>query len=255
MIAGLLRESSTKATFVALLFVAVANPCLSQTTGCKNNWPPDKIKAEEQLANYREAIKQRNYRAAVPGIQWFLKNAPNWNTKLYVDGTEVYNKLAAAERNPTKKQVLVDSLMWLYDEQIKQCGDEINVLNRKATHASIYNAQNKDKTAEVLSLFDKVLDVSGVNAGANILDTYFRVVYSNFELLGNMNDDEVLTRYKKIQSVLDKKIAWYQQKNRSSEAGRLKVVKSRVDELLVKMASVERATAIAKEAVDLAQTP
>jgi tetratricopeptide (TPR) repeat protein len=255
MIAGLLRENSTKISFILLLLFATANPCLSQTNGCKNNWPADKNKAEEQLASYREAIKQRNFRAAVPGIQWFLKNAPNWNTKLYVDGTEVYNKLAAAEKNPSKKQVLIDSLMWLYDEQVKQCGDQVNVLNRKAGLAAIYNAQNKDRTAEVLSLFDKVLDVSGVNVADNILDSYFRVVYSNFELLGNMSSDTVLAKYKKVQAAIDKKIVWYQQKNRASEVARLKVSKAHVDELLPLMTSAEKATAIAREAIDLATTP
>jgi hypothetical protein len=255
MTAGLSREDSTKICFIVLLLLAVVSPCLSQSTGCKNNWPEDKTKAEEQLASYREAMKQRNYRAAVPGIQWFLKNAPNWNTKLYIDGTEVYNKLAAAEKNPSKKQVLIDSLMWLYDEQVKQCGDQVSVLNRKAAHAAIYNAQNNNRTAEVLSLFDKVVDISGVNVSDNILDNYFRVVYSNFELLGNMSEDTLLVKYKKIQSAIDKKIAWYQQKNRPSEVARLKASKARVDELLAKMATVEKATVIAKEAVGLAKTP
>ncbi|MEJ0029425.1 MAG: hypothetical protein WDO15_03240 [Bacteroidota bacterium] len=118
MTAGLLRENSTKAIISLLLFIAAVNTCWSQTIGCKNNWPVNKAKAEEQHSVYSEAIKQKNYRAAVPGIQWFLKNAPNWNTKLYVDGEEVYNKLAAAEKNSVKKQVLIDSLMWLYDQQV-----------------------------------------------------------------------------------------------------------------------------------------
>src|ERR1044071_2762999 len=123
MTAGLSGEEWTRIFFIALLFLAAATPCMSQSTGCKNNLPEDKAKAEERLASYRGAIKQKNYRAAVPGIQWFLKNAPNWNTQLYLEGTEVYNKLAAAEKNPSKKQVLIDSLMWLYDQQVKQCGD------------------------------------------------------------------------------------------------------------------------------------
>jgi tetratricopeptide (TPR) repeat protein len=255
MIAGLLKGNSTNTRLILLLFFTVAYPCLSQTTGCKNNWPPDKAMAERQLASYREAMKQRNFRAAVPGIRWFLQNAPNWNTKLYVDGTEVYNKLSAAEKDPSKKQVLIDSLMWLYDEQVKRCGDAVNVLNRKATHAAIYNAQNKDRTAEVLSLFDKVLDISGVDVSDKILDSYFRIVYSNFELLGNMNDDDVLVKYKKIQAAIDKKIAWYQGKNRASEVARLKVSKAHVDELLPLMMSAEKATGVARGAVDLATTP
>src|SRR3954465_5602058 len=104
--------------FILLLFLSVASTGWSQS-GCKDNWPADKATAEEQFKNYSSALKQGNYRDAVPGIRWFLINAPNWNTKLYVDGTEVYNKLAASEKNVVKKQVLIDSLLWLYDQRIK----------------------------------------------------------------------------------------------------------------------------------------
>jgi len=222
-----------------LLFLSVANLGWAQAVGCKNNWPAAKAQAEEQLAIYGDALKQGNYRGAVPGIQWFLKNAPNWNTKLYIDGTDIYNKLAAAEKDAVKKQVLVDSLMWLYDERIKNCGDEVNVLNRKATYAAVYNGQNKDKAAEVLALFDKVLDISGTNVSDNVLDSYFKIVFANFALLKSLNDDQVLERYEKIQGAIDKKIAKYQQENKQAEAEKLKATKAGVDDLLPKMVPVD----------------
>lgn len=225
--------------FSLLLFLSVATLGWSQAVGCKNNWPEDKAKAEEQLAIYGDALKQHSYRAAVPGIQWFLKNAPKWNTKLYIDGAEIYNKLASVEKDPVKKQVLVDSLMWIYDERVKNCGDEINVLNRKATYAAVYNGQNKDKVAEVLALFDKVLDISGTNVSDNVLDSYFKIVFADFALLKNMSDDEVLDRYEKIQTAIDKKIARLQQENKTSEVERLKATKAGVDDLLPKMVTVD----------------
>ncbi|MEI9918752.1 MAG: hypothetical protein WDO14_08110 [Bacteroidota bacterium] len=256
MTAGLLRENSIKITFILLLFFGAAIPCWSQTTGCEDNWPSDKIKAGQQLSVYTEAIKQKNYRAAVPGIQWFLKNAPNWNTKLYVDGEEVYDKLAAAEKDPARKQTLVDSLMWLYDQQVKQCGDEITVLNRKANQAAIYNAQKSDKTAEVLALFDKVIDISGNNVSDDILDSYFRIVHANYKLLNKtMTSEQVLVKYKKIQSAIDSKIAWYQSQGKTSEAARLKISKRRAEQLLPFMGNLDAATASAREAVANAKTP
>ncbi|MEJ0029426.1 MAG: hypothetical protein WDO15_03245 [Bacteroidota bacterium] len=95
----------------------------------------------------------------------------------------------------------------------------MSVLNRKAAHAAIYSAQNKDKTAEVLTLFDKVIDISGTNVSDNILDNYFRIVYSNSQLLHNMTDEQILGHYKKIQSALDKKIAWYEAKTGALKSG------------------------------------
>lgn len=223
--------------FSLLLFLSVATIGYSQ---CKEyKWPADKAKAEEQLAIYGDAIKQQQYRAAVPGLQWFLKNAPNWNTKLYVDAADVYNKLAAAEKDPAKKQVLVDSLMWIYDERVKICGDEVNVLNRKATYAAVFNGQSKDKIADVLALFDKVLDISGTSVSDNVLDTYFKMVYADFALLKNLTPDDVIARYDKIQKAIDAKIAKYQQENKKAEVERLKGSKSGADDLLPKMVPVD----------------
>jgi hypothetical protein len=220
--------------FILLLFLPVANTGWSQS-GCKNNWPADKAKAEEQLKIYSAALKQGNYRAAVPGIRWFLENAPNWNTRLYVDGAEVYNKLAASEKNIAKKQVLIDSLLWLYDERIKYCGDEAAVLNRKAMSAMIYNGQNKERTADVLALLDRVLDASGAEVSDNILDNYFKIVYANFSLLKNKTEDQVFAHYEKITKAMDVKIVRYQQENKQSEAEKLKVSKGNVENLLSRM--------------------
>jgi tetratricopeptide (TPR) repeat protein len=245
MIAGLLKEDLTnlklkfvmRKLFSLLLFLSVATLGWSQ---CKEyKWPADKSKAEEQLAIYGDALKQQNYRGAVPGIQWFLKNAPNWNTKLYVDGADIYNKLAAAEKDPAKKQVLVDSLMWIYDERVKTCGDEVNVLNRKATYAAVYNGQNKDKAAEVLALFDKVLQISGTNVSDNVLDSYFKIVFANFALLKNIPDEDVIARYDKIQSAIDAKIARYQTENKQAEVEKLKASKAANDDLLPRMVTVD----------------
>lgn len=125
--------------------------------------------------------------------------------------------------------------MWLYDERVKQCGDEAAVLNRKATYAAIYNGQNKDKVQDVLALFDRVLDISGDKVSDNVLDNYFRIVYSNFMLIKNKNEDEIFAHYQKIQSAIDVKIAKYQHENKVTEAEKLKVSAANVETLLTKM--------------------
>lgn len=202
---------------------------------CKEfKWPEDKAKAEEQVAIYGDAMKQGNFRGATSGIQWMLVNAPQWNTKLYIEGTEVYNKLATAEKDPVKKQVLVDSLLMLYDMRITNCGDEVNVLNRKAIYALSYNGQNKEKTAEVLALYDKVYEISGNNVSDNNLEAYMKVVQLNVALLKNLSDDEILKRYDKISEVIDVKMKKALAENKQDVVERLKKSKAAIDDILPK---------------------
>lgn len=231
-------KMNMKSSLLGLMLVILT----SATTyaQCKGTtWPEDKEKAEENNALYTDALKQKNYRGAVKGFQWLLTNAPKLNTGLYINGTDIYNNLAAAEKDPAKKQVLVDSLMMLYDMRITNCGDMENVLNRKAIYAATYNAQNKAKTAEVLALYDKVYEISGNNVLENNLLTYMQVIQLNDALLKNLTDDQVLQRYDKLSEVIDAKIKKAQGENKQADVDRLKKTKSSIDEILPKIVQVD----------------
>lgn len=226
-----------------VLLPGLALLILTTITGfsqCKEfKWPEDKAKAEEQVAIYGDAVKSKNYRGATAGLQWMLKAAPQWNTKLYIDGAEIYNALAVAEKDPLKKQVLVDSLMLIYDMRVANCGDQVNVLNRKAIYAAVFNSQNKEKTAEVLALYDKVFEISGNNVIDNNLLTYMQVIQLNAAILKNLSEDQILDRYDKISAVIDAKIKKAQAENKQADVDRLKKTKSSVDDILIKLVKVD----------------
>lgn len=222
-----------KSSVLGLAFVFLAS--VSALAQCKEvKWPENRAKAEESVAIYSDALKQGNYRGATASLQWMLTNAPQWQTKLYIDGTEIYNKLATAEKDPVKKQVLVDSLLMLYDMRIANCGDEINVLNRKAIYALAFNGQNKAKTAEVLALYDKVFELSGNNVQDNNLVPYMQTVQLNVALLKNLNEDQILQRYDKISEIIDVKIKKALAENKQDVVERLKKSKTQIDEILPK---------------------
>jgi tetratricopeptide (TPR) repeat protein len=222
-----------KSSVLGLAFVFLTS--VSALSQCKEvKWPENRAKAEESVAIYSDALKQGNYRGATASLQWMLTNAPQWQTKLYIDGTEIYNKLATAEKDPVKKQVLVDSLLMLYDMRITNCGDEINVLNRKAIYALAFNGQNKAKTADVLALFDKVFELSGNNVQDNNLVPYMQAVQLNVALLKNLSEDQILQRYDRISEIIDAKIKKALAENKQDVVERLRKSKTQIDEILPK---------------------
>jgi tetratricopeptide (TPR) repeat protein len=231
-------KKEMKLSLLGLTFLLLTS--ITGFSQCKEfKWPEDKAKAEEQVAIYGDAMKQGNFRGATSGIQWMLVNAPQWNTKLYIEATEVYNKLATAEKDPIKKQVLVDSLMMLYDMRITNCGDEVNVLNRKALYALSFNGQNKAKAAEVLALYDKVYEISGNNVSDNNLEAYMKVVQLNVALLKNLSEEEILKRYDKISDVIDVKMKKALAENKQDVVERLKKSKTAIDDILIKLVKVD----------------
>ena len=247
---GLLNANLTKLKLVMImkvkqlfflstvLFLAGINTtALAQ---CKElKWPEDRKKADECVAVYTDAMKQGNYRAATGSLQWMLTNAPNWNTKMYIDGTDIYDKLADKEADPAKKKILVDSLLMLFDMRIKNCGDEANVLNRKEQAEFKYNQKIKEKLPDLLAHFDKIYELSGNNVSDNNLGFYMSVIKNYQTLYKNLTDDQILHRYDKLSAVLDDKMKKATEQNNQPEVDKLKAIKEKVDADLITMVKVD----------------
>ena len=210
----------------------------------------DRAKAEEKVAIYTDAVTQKNYAAAVPALQWMLRTAPKWNTRLYVDGVTIYDWLASSEKDLKKKAVYVDSLDILHDLRIQNCGDEINVLNRKAIYAAKYNAQNKEKVGGVLALFDQVFEKSGNNVLDGNLPVYMTVIQLNQKYNKSLTEDQILERYDRVIAVLDAKIAKARGENKQGEVDKFIKTKAQVDDILVNIEGLKFDCAFVKEKLE-----
>lgn len=221
--------------FSLLMVLGATFTALAQ---CKEiKWPEDRKKAEECVAIWGDALKQGgNFKVAVGPIQWMLKNAPQWNVKLYIDGTNLYDKLAEGEKEAARKKVLVDSLLLIYDLRIKNCGDEVNVLNRKAYASYKYNLKDKEALPALLALYDKVYEISGYDVFDANLVAYMNVMKANKLYLKNMTDDQILERYDKVSDVVDHNIA--NAKN-AAETEKQRQYKEAIDQILISMVKVD----------------
>jgi hypothetical protein len=96
----LMRLSTLMTMLVILAFVGTAG------AQCKEfKWPEDKKKAEECVAIWGDALKQGgNLQSAVPAIQWMIANAPQWNTKVYIDGVTITINLRTHRRTLLKRK-------------------------------------------------------------------------------------------------------------------------------------------------------
>lgn len=222
-----------------LMFIITTSSFIAQAQCREFKWPEDKDKAEEKVALYGDAMKQGQFRAAAGPFIWMLKNAPDWHVKLYIDGAEIYDNLAEKEKDPGKKQQLVDSMLMMYDLRIKNCGDEVNVLNRKAYYAYKYNVTNKDKSVELLKLFDRVAEISGDKMSDGNLVAYMTTVQANFVLQKNLSDEQILDRYDKIMTIANQKIKSAEAAGKTKDVTKLKEYVSVIDDLLIGMVKVD----------------
>jgi tetratricopeptide (TPR) repeat protein len=225
---------------LSLLFMIYAGAAYSQ---CKEVvWPTDgaaKAKAEESKVLYEDAVRAgqaKELKAAIAPLNWMLTNVPNHHVSLYISGGELFDKLASMEKDPAKKKVYVDSLMIVYDLRLKNCGDESNVLNRKALSFVKYNAN--EKPAESLQMLDKAVEVLGNNISDGALVPYMQViVIHQGKIKPPLTDEQVLTRYDKIVAIIDSKIQKAQSEGKPID--KYQTMKTQVEELLLKIVKID----------------
>lgn len=232
-----MKDRMVAAVFSAVCMMGVYTNALSQCREFK--WPENRAKADECVAIWGDAMKQGNYRQAVAPLRWMMNNAPNWNTKLYIDAADVYDELAEKEKDPARKRVLVDSLLMIYDMRIKACGDEVNVMNRKAYASYKYNIKNKEKLAELLALYDKLFEMSGNDVSDGNLVAYFTTLKANSLAFKNVPDEQVFQRYDKIMDIIDVKLKKVMAQGKQAEVDKLKSYKDAIDGMLISMVKVD----------------
>ena len=215
---------------VSLMFFLLAGS-VSSFAQCKEwKWPEDKATAEEKNVLYTDAVKNGHYKQAVAPHQWLLTNAPNLNTSIYINGAEMFDKLADLEKDAVKKQVYVDSLMIMYDMRIQNCGEESSVMARKALSFYKFNI-NSAKGAEVLPIMDKAFQLNGNNIMDGLLLPYMQAVRISALKYKNLTEDQILEKYDMVSAVVEAKIKKTQSEQKPVD--KLKKTKDDIDAILL----------------------
>lgn len=224
--------------FAALLMSLT--PAFSQCKEWKFPEDPEmKAKTEEKISLYDDYRKNKDFAKAKPHLNWLLTNTPDLNTSIYINGAEIYQNLARAEKDNAKQNVLIDSLLLIHDLRIKYCGEEDNVINRKALAAVMFWANEDGKEKLVLDLMDQAFKLNGNNILDGTLIPYMQVIKINKLKLKNLTDDGVLERYDNVQSILDSKIKVASSQAKNDLVTRYKTWKEDVDKILLSMIKVD----------------
>jgi tetratricopeptide (TPR) repeat protein len=206
---------------------------------CKEvKWPEDgtaRAKAEESKVLYEDYLKQGDVKHAEAPLNWLLNNVPQLHTSIYINGAEVFDKLAKQEKDAARKKVYVDSLMIVYDLRIKNCGEEGPVTNRKALSFVGYNVNAQP--AEALELLEKALTLNGNNVLDGTLVPYFQTVRLNVTKFKTITEAQILEKYDKVMNIIDAKIKTAQSKGQPID--KYKKMKDDMDAILISMVKVD----------------
>ncbi|MFT6867177.1 MAG: tetratricopeptide (TPR) repeat protein [Cyclobacteriaceae bacterium] len=197
------------------------------------NWGDSIDIAKEKNALYTDMLKSKQYKGASKHLEWLLKNTPDLNKSIYINGASIYEGLSEEAKEPAVVLKYQAKVLEMYDLRIKYFDEEPEVLNRKALAAYKYYKGESSKYQELMDLFKKTFELNGNDFYSSNLTAYMDVVRRYKLTKGKITDDQVFAIYSDITGVIE-----YQKANGGDQA-RLEKIAEYVDKLLTSTVKVD----------------
>ncbi|MEQ8626634.1 hypothetical protein [Ekhidna sp.] len=168
------------------------------------NWGEQVDVAKEKNVLYTDALKAKNYQAAVAPLNWLLTNTPDLNPSIYINGIKVYEGLAEKATDPAKKEQYIQKALELHDKRMEVYPeDEADIIDRKATFAYKFYGKNKAKYPYLYDLYSQAFEANGADMNSGNLVAYMLVVYKHRVAGGPLSDEDVINHYSSISEALN----------------------------------------------------
>lgn len=151
------------------------------------------------LSLYREFFKQKNYKDAYPHWKWVFTNGPMSSQNVYIDGVKMVSSRIDECKDPAKHDLLVDTLMQVYDQRITYFGREGYVLGRKGYDLYTYRPE---KTEQIYQILKKSVELSGNKSEGSPLVYYFRSIIGMVDLQ-KLDKSAIVDGYDQISQIID----------------------------------------------------
>ncbi len=223
-----------------LLIATLVLPTLYAQAQCNGwNWPEDpatRTKAETNNVLYTDALRNDNFAAAQKPHNWLLKNTPNLNTSIYINGAKIYNGLIEATDDEAQKNVYIDSLMMIYDMRREYCNEAEDVVGRKAYDSYRHTIRDTDKLEQNLELFDEAFEMNKSDLPYYMILPYMNVIRYNVKVKKNLTEIEIIDRYERITENIDKLIS---EETDPAKREKLEEIRSTVDGMLADIVTLD----------------
>ena len=236
MIDGSFKENTTNDKLTmrmitkTITFTFFAFAMLSLKAQSVWNWGEDEDTAKEKQVLYKDYYKSKKYLSALEPLNWLLKNTPNLNPSIYIDGVKIYEALANAETDPAKKEAYIQTALGLYDKRIEVgLGKKADITQRKAGTAYRFYSKTKEKYPYIYEQLTRAYALNGAKMNPGYLVAYMNAIYKYRFAGDELSDQDVIDIYFKISEALNT------QRKGATEAQKKKIDKSldTVDKLLV----------------------
>src|SRR6056297_3058705 len=157
-------KTISKLTLVLLAVFISASISFGQKgveDGSKYGHGEDSIRCLTNLSLYSEFYKQNNYEDAAKPWTIVYNECPKASKNIYLHGEKMITDPIENTDNEEKREVLIDSLMRLYDKRIKYFAQKGFVLGKKGLDWIKYSEKNINTFKKGYEILNESIDLRG----------------------------------------------------------------------------------------------
>lgn len=154
------------------------------------------------ISLYRENYNQRNFAMAKSSWLKVLEICPAASQNAYIHGARMMKTWIDEERNLTRKNQLIDSLMMLYDMRIEYFDRRGILLGQKGMDMV---SLDPDRYAEAYNILKESISIEKDASESSVIFTYMAVTKTMFDN-NKISPDEVIETYVELADYLDAQI-------------------------------------------------
>lgn len=159
----------------------------------------------KNLSLYRQYYKQgpSAYKDAVMFWRIAVDKCPKSSKNLYIHGPKMYKEFIKKEKDATKRGLLLDTLLSVYDLRTQHFGNAVSNGEKKGSDIMRYAPSRFE---EAFPLLKKAFETKKAKTKSGSLGYFFTAAVKMFQA-GKMTKEEAVVLYAQISEVLDKRIA------------------------------------------------
>lgn len=193
----------------------------------------DSVRCVQNLSLYVPYAKAGNYKDAYEFWKAAFDECPAANKDLYLYGTRIVAWEIANEKDPAKRDQLIDKLMGVYDQRVKYFGNDARygtdwIVSRKAADYIQYKGENLDPNV-IYNWLKPILDQFGDKTEAMAVSLY---MFASHQLLikdPDNNKPQYIDDYLRASAILDAQIAAAKAANNEKDVENLTTMKTGID--------------------------
>jgi tetratricopeptide (TPR) repeat protein len=192
--------------FILFFVLFFTNRNLEAQTGVKDGSKyghgQDSIRCLVNLTLSRDRVKTGNFIEALNYWRIAFNECPRSSQNLYVDGAKIYNYLIGIEKDPARKEALIDTLMIIYDRRMNYFDQKANILGRKGFDLLKYRATNISSVEEAYKYLEESINLMKNKSSMTVVDAFMASTIALYNS-GRLSDINVIENYSMSSDIIN----------------------------------------------------